>query len=105
MINEGGVELTPLGHGVYYSGVMNQEGVEIGILVWHDNCPVAGGRPYHYDCIGSVLFDIPENAKGETANRAKWQLVQREPLTLTPSILRNECRLHGFITNGEWIPA
>lgn len=100
-----GADVTPLGHGVYYSAVSNTEGVQVGILLWHDDCPVFGGRPYEADCVGSVLFDIPENAAGDTANRVKWQVVQREPLTLTPSILRHECQLHGFITNGKWVPA
>lgn len=34
-----------------------------------------------------------------------WTVVQREPLTLTPSILCTGCGCHGFITNGEWVPA
>jgi hypothetical protein len=31
-----------------------------------------------------------------------WTLVQKEPLTVTPSLLCRECGLHGFITDGEW---
>jgi hypothetical protein len=36
---------------------------------------------------------------------ARWTLVQTEPLTVTPSILCDECGVHGFISNGEWVPA
>ena len=34
-----------------------------------------------------------------------WTIVQEEPLTVTPSILCKECGLHGFITDGKWVPA
>lgn len=32
-------------------------------------------------------------------------VVQREPLTVNPSILCDDCGLHGFITNGSWFSA
>lgn len=34
-----------------------------------------------------------------------WDVVQDEPLTLTPSILCPVCGDHGFVTNGRWIKA
>lgn len=34
-----------------------------------------------------------------------WRVVQAEPLTVTPSIHCLACGTHGWITNGEWIPA
>lgn len=34
-----------------------------------------------------------------------WDVVQREPLTLTPSILCRACGSHGHITAGLWVPA
>ena len=34
-----------------------------------------------------------------------WQLVNHDPLTITPSILCGECGLHGFITDGQWVSA
>jgi hypothetical protein len=43
-----------------------------------------------------------DSYRGGTAH---WDLVQPEPLTVTPSILCDECGVHGFITNGEWVPA
>lgn len=34
-----------------------------------------------------------------------WDVIQDEPLTLTPSILCRGCGDHGFVTNGRWIKA
>lgn len=39
---------------------------------------------------------------------SKWTVIQKEPLTVTPSIhcdpggVLGEC-VHGFITNGKWV--
>jgi len=43
-------------------------------------------------CVGS--FSFPD-----------WTLVQREPLTVSPSILCVSHGVHGFITDGKWIGA
>lgn len=32
-------------------------------------------------------------------------IVSRDPLTIVASILCPDCGLHGFVTNGEWVPA
>ena len=34
-----------------------------------------------------------------------WTLVQREPLTVSPSILCGNCGTHGFFREGKWVPA
>lgn len=34
-----------------------------------------------------------------------WQVVQEEPLTISPSLLCKRCGDHGFIQNGRWTPA
>lgn len=34
-----------------------------------------------------------------------WKLEQREPLTISPSLLCMSCQHHGFIRNGQWVPA
>ena len=34
-----------------------------------------------------------------------WTLAQREPLTVTPSILCVDHGAHGFITDGKWVSA
>ena len=33
-----------------------------------------------------------------------WKLVQRNPLTIAPSILCKKCGVHGFFRKGQWIP-
>lgn len=33
-----------------------------------------------------------------------WTLVSKEPLTISPSVLCGECKCHGFITDGKWVP-
>lgn len=34
-----------------------------------------------------------------------WKLEQRDPVTISPSILCMNCRHHGFIRDGKWVPA
>lgn len=45
-----------------------------------------------------VLASLPIGESG-------WQVEQVEPLTVSPSILCHRCRVHGFIRNGQWLPA
>jgi hypothetical protein len=66
-----------------------KDGVEIGVVEYHPT--PAGGR-----CAGSVLWSGPE---------AKHTLVQREPLTLSPSLACGQCGQHGYIRDGRWVPA
>lgn len=53
-------------------------------------------------CEGFVHFDVPANAS-ETG--PKWTVTSWDPLTLEPSLLCRVCGNHGFIRNGEWVPA
>jgi hypothetical protein len=32
-------------------------------------------------------------------------IVTRSPLTIVASILCTDCNLHGWVTNGQWVPA
>ncbi|MCW2632077.1 MAG: hypothetical protein JWR88_1039 [Pseudonocardia sp.] len=34
-----------------------------------------------------------------------WRVVQAEPLTVSPSIHCLGCGTHGFIRDGQWVPA
>lgn len=34
-----------------------------------------------------------------------WQIVCREPLELSPSLLCRLCGTHGFVRGGKWVPA
>lgn len=36
-------------------------------------------------------------------SQAGWTVVQKDPLTVTPSIMCGSCKTHGFITNGKWV--
>lgn len=49
----------------------------------------------------SVGFNIP----GHRLFQDRWDVIQWEPLTLSPSIHRLECGCHGFIREGKWISA
>ena len=53
---------------------------------------------------GGVTFDGPVQQAVEP-KRPKWPVVQWEPLTLEGSILRDECKCHGFIRAGKWVSA
>ncbi|HSU34345.1 MAG TPA: hypothetical protein VLJ88_01670 [Propionibacteriaceae bacterium] len=85
------------GHEIsFYTG--EDDAVRIGLLDRHhkpDGTPCNGP--------GSVPFDVPENAN--TPDRARWQLVSVEPLTLSPSLLCQLCGDHGFIRDGKWVVA
>lgn len=87
------MERIPLGEGMSYTRVVDGNEEWVGIILWYSGCAV------HEDCGGSVPFT---NFPGE---RAKWDVVSKEPLTLHPSILRKPCGLHGWIQNGKWVPA
>jgi hypothetical protein len=50
-------------------------------------------------CIGSLA------RKGQGDGQAEWDVLSEHPLTLSPSILRKACGLHGFIQNGKWVSA
>lgn len=92
--------LRDLGHGVYWTKVMASGDEWIGILEWHEclaaqNCSDAGLSA------GGVYF---ENATTDIKG-ARWQLVSGDPLTILPSVLCRACGLHGWITDGRWVPA
>jgi hypothetical protein len=56
-----------------------------------------GWVPFH-DSLWGKRFRGVEGWEG-------WNVIQREPLTLTPSIACRACCNHGHITNGKWVPA
>lgn len=58
-------------------------------------------KPDGSQCWGSVALEGSLNA---TPGRT-WQVLQEEPLTLHPSLLRTICGNHGWIRNGEWVDA
>lgn len=48
---------------------------------------------------------VPFIIEGHRLFQDGWLVVQEEPLTLAPSILRTECGCHGFIQEGRWVSA
>lgn len=72
------------------------------VLFWH-RCNYVG-----IQADGTVLGRLPatEITQGMLpAGDTAWTVVQRDPLTVTPSILCSSCGCHGFITGGKWVPA
>lgn len=89
------IEFHDLGHGVSWSKVVDHDtGEWVGIWEWHKCADRETLSP------GGVNF---ENAPAKYSG-ARWKLVREDPLTITPSILCHTCGLHGFITDGRWVP-
>lgn len=61
------------------------------------------------ECMSSVDFDTDVRQQvidaGGWPPRPKWAVEQEEPLTLSPSLLCTACGHHGFIREGQWVPA
>lgn len=103
-------EYTDIGHGV-----------RIGFAGWHPDRelnPHTAHLPevekytllLEHECVGGerrpngCVLDGPVSQELD-AGRPRWQVVNWEPLTLSPSLLCLSCGLHGFIRDGQWIPA
>jgi hypothetical protein len=82
------------------------------------NCWLADdGEHFWFDHDCSLVNDegtnIQEWAVSEGFNHATmlpigpegWQIVQKDPLTVAPSILCGGCGVHGFFRDGEWVSA
>lgn len=70
-----------------------------GVIVHHK-------RPDNGDeCEGACAFDMPHAAEIFGPDRARWTLVSLDPLTMEPSILCKLCNDHGYIRDGQWVPA
>lgn len=80
--------LGDIGHGVT-AEVRFMDGVPGGVAYEHPT--PTGAR-----CQGYAPLQSP----GET-----WDLVQLDPLTISPSLLCRGCGHHGFIREGKWVPA
>jgi hypothetical protein len=83
------------GHAIVFA---EYQGETAGINEWHrksDGTWCCGWAPFN----GSAWV---RNFEGRVVG---WDVVQREPLTITPSLLCRACGNHGFITNGKWVKA
>lgn len=64
------------------------------------NHPTPAGEP----CQSAVTFDS-ETARQIEPGRPVWTVESWEPLTISPSVLCRRCGHHGWIRDGQWVPA
>lgn len=74
--------------------------LETGALLWEHNT-----RGQYRSKLGNL---VTRHMVG-TKTGATWQIVQLDPLTLTPSLHCDPeiggCGRHGYVTDGHWVPA
>ena len=83
------------GHLIHF---VSFEGEVCAIDDWHK-------KPDGTWCKGFIDFEGSAWVKSFDGLVKGWTVVQREPLTLTPSLECRVCGDHGFITNGRWVKA
>lgn len=88
--------VTDIGHGVR-TRFTTYRGVTSGLIESHPHT-ATGER-----CSGAITFDLVQTVGLE--HRARWRVISRDPLTLEPALLCRACGHHGFIRDGQWIPA
>lgn len=74
------------------------EGEHAGIVEWHRKANgewCRGWVPFR-GSKWSLLFE------GRASEYQCWDVSQKDPLTLSPSIMCRACGNHGFIRNGRW---
>lgn len=62
-------------------------------------------KPDGTPCDGWVAFAGGAWANSFDGQIAVWEVVQEDPLTLSPSILCRACGDHGHVVNGRWVKA
>lgn len=85
-----------LGHGVSMAWATKDD-ERVGLLESHSG-------PDGEECSGYVTFDLPKAREVEPEGPF-WRVESWEPLTISPSVLCRQCGNHGFIRDGNWIPA
>lgn len=94
------MQMHELGHDVWWTKVCDVDGSWVGILEWHE-CEAAQNSSDAGLSAGGVNFEnAPASIQG-----ARWRLLKAESLTIVPSVRCQTCGLHGFITDGKWVPA
>lgn len=93
-------DLIDIGHGVgisyWYRWPRDENPEPAGIMEEHPSAKEPGKR-----CAGSIRF----KGRGEAPGDRVWDVVSTDPLTLSPSFLCTACGHHGWIRDGEWVPA
>ena len=69
-----------------------------GLLHEH---PTGNGDERH---VGGIMFDLPGVADN-FPDKPLWTVEQWDSLTISPSIHCLDCGHHGWIRDGEWVPA
>jgi len=83
----------------YFEFVQHKDELSGGIAI--HNRPDTGEQ-----CVGGYIsFTGHSWAREFDGEIETWELIQKDPLTLTPSLLCTVCGDHGFITNGLWVKA
>jgi hypothetical protein len=90
---EGAVDL---GHETFYTKVFRGD-VWIGIHEWHKE-----GDEYS---AGFVAFTGRTRPDWWRSDSPTWEVLNEDPLTLSPSLLCGACKHHGWIREGKWVPA
>lgn len=87
---------------IRYEGIPDEE--RFGAIIRHRPGPTPMVPPERSTgwCEGAVTFDCPAARTG--GHRATWTVESWEPLTISPSVLCS-CGDHGFIRQGQWVPA
>jgi hypothetical protein len=78
---------------------LGDDGEDGTYVEWTHTCDSPGGRWWCEEVGGDDPPALLPVGPGG------WTVVQRDPLTVTPSILCHGCGCHGFITDGTWHPA
>jgi hypothetical protein len=98
-----------LGHGHSFTWLCSHDGQLVGLTEYHPKGPNASpGAKY---CGGYIAWvSRPAKPGGEAAWVGKHRLIAGGPgdeqhLTVTPSLLCRHCPSHGFIRDGQWVPA
>lgn len=60
---------------------------------------------WSHTCRGQITGEPFDDVTTMPHSGGTWQVVQVEPLTVTPSINCTACGTHGWIRNGQWVPA
>jgi len=89
-------EVIDLGGGRSLQPVTDSAGTVCGFIFRHPGCaPQKPGDPPG----GWVGIQPYEKT------RPSWKVDQATPLSLSPSIHCRACDDHGFVRNGQWVPA
>ncbi len=62
-------------------------------------------RPDGSICQGWISFRGGAWDRAFKGGVPSWDVVEREPLTLSPSILCRACGDHGYVRGGKWVRA